>query len=435
MHSTSINSTNRNSSNTSGYRYRGGVDSHGGGSMHMLDDSDSLLVALLARHLLDHGMAFLARYISTLLYGNLDRDLSGNKNTVGNRLVNTVDLRYLSVNGNTFFNRPSFALGLGHGLVDGCALSDWLGVAHSLGNRSGNSVALLSGDLDTNRNSCALGYSNGTRNLNRDLATLTLSLSLAVGRGSSNSYGAGSNRDRSGSNWYSWGNGIEDGALSEEELCVSIGVGISFSFSICFTLNNSVLSGNDSRSSSTYNSTSRGNVKASSIQRQSSKWGSSRGNTIDGGKWKSGVSSSNMSNRNSLSSNMSNKTGRGVNMNLSLDTRLSDNINTLGGVAGLGDSLGLCSTLLLLRALLDGHHGALLLGNLGDNGVALGNCTGGAHLLRNRLQGGGTLLHISGGTLLLRYRLECGGTVLDTSGGTLLLALGTKQIKVLKSGI
>lgn len=254
MHSISINSANWNSLNTSGYRYRGGVDSHGGssvnvfdsvncgGSMHMLDDSDSLLVAHLARHLLDHGMAFLARYISTLLNWNLNRDLLGNKNTVGNRLVNTVDLRYLSVNGNTFFNGLSFALGLGHGFVDGCALSDWLRVAHSLGNRSGNNIALLSWDLDTNRSSCALGYSNGTRNLNRDLATLTLSMSLAVGRGSSNSYGGSSNwnsSDRSGSNWYSWGNGIEDGALSKEELCVSISVGISFS--ICFTLNYSIL--------------------------------------------------------------------------------------------------------------------------------------------------------------------------------------------------
>lgn len=254
MHSISINSANWNSLNTSGYRYWGGVDSHGGssvnvfdsvncrGSMHMLDDSDSLLVAHLARHLLDHGMAFLARYISTLLNWNLNRDLLGNKNTVGNRLVNTVDLRYLSVNGNTFFNGLSFALGLGHGFVDGCALSDWLRVAHSLGNRSGNNIALLSWDLDTNRSSCALGYSNGTRNLNRDLATLTLSMSLAVGRGSSNSYGGSSNwnrSDRSGSNWYSWGNGIEDGALSKEELCVSISVGISFS--ICFTLNYSIL--------------------------------------------------------------------------------------------------------------------------------------------------------------------------------------------------
>lgn len=109
-------------------------------------------------------------------------------------------------------------------------------------------------------------------------------------------------------------------------------------------------------------------MKVSSIQRQSCKWGSSRGNTIDGGKWKGCRSSSkmsngnslsgnmsngnglscNMSNRNSLSSNMSNKTGRGVNMNLSLDTRMSDNIDTLSGVASLCDSLGLCSTLLLL---------------------------------------------------------------------------------------
>lgn len=224
MHSISINSTNRNSLNTSGYRYRGGVDSHGGSSVNCncgcsmyMFDSDGLLVAHLASHLLDNGMAFLARYISTLLNWNLNGDLLGNKNTVGNRLVNTVNLRYLSINGNTFFNRLSFALGLGHGFVNSGTLSDWLGVAHSLGNRSGNKLTVLSGYLDTNRNICALGYSNCTRNLNRDLATLTLSLSLAVGRGSSNSYGTGSNwnsSDRTGSNWYSRGNGIEDGALS-----------------------------------------------------------------------------------------------------------------------------------------------------------------------------------------------------------------------------
>lgn len=247
MYSISIKSTNRNSLYTSGYRNGGSMDSYsgssvncnGGGSMYMLD-SDSLLVAHLASHLLDHWMAFLMRYISTFLNWNLNRDLPGNKNTVGNRFVNTVDLRYLSVNGNTFFNRLSFALGLGYGSVDSCTLSDWLGVAHSFWNRSRNNIALLPGYLNTDRNSCALRYSNGTRNLNWDLAALTLSCSLAVSRGGSNSYGTGSNwksSNRTGSNRYSWCNSIEDGALSQKELCISVGI----SFSICFTLNNSIL--------------------------------------------------------------------------------------------------------------------------------------------------------------------------------------------------
>jgi hypothetical protein len=55
-----------------------------------------------------------------------------------------------------------------------------------------------------------------------------------------------------------------------------------------------------------------------------------------------------LSNGNSMSSNMSNKSARGVNMNLSFDTRMCDNIDTLGGVASLCDSLGLCDALLLL---------------------------------------------------------------------------------------
>ena len=109
-------------------------------------------------------------------------------------------------------------------------------------------------------------------------------------------------------------------------------------------------------------------MKIGSIQRQSSERGSSRSNTADGGQWKGSRSSSKLSNRNSLSckmsngnslsckmsngnslsSNMSNKSAGGVNMNLSFDTRMCDNINTLGGVASLCDSLGLCDALLLL---------------------------------------------------------------------------------------
>jgi hypothetical protein len=113
-------------------------------------------------------------------------------------------------------------------------------------------------------------------------------------------------------------------------------------------------------------------------------------------------------------------------MNLSLHTGLSNNIDTLGGVAGFSHSLGLSDALLLLCALLLGHNGALVLGHLPDGVGALGNGAGVALLLGNSLDGVGALLDTSGGALLLRYRLECGGAVLHRSGGALLLVLGNK---------
>merc|ERR1719215_705619 len=52
---------------------RSSVNCNGGSSMYMLD-SDSLLVAHLASHLLDHWMAFLMRYITPYRNGNLKTD-------------------------------------------------------------------------------------------------------------------------------------------------------------------------------------------------------------------------------------------------------------------------------------------------------------------------------------------------------------------------
>jgi len=236
-----INSTMGNSLDTSSYRYsRSYVDSTycvNRGGNHMLYNLNSFLVADLTGMLFNDRVAFLTGHISALLNWNLDRDLSGDGDTVSHRLVNTLNLRYLFVDGNTLFNWLWHTFGLGNWSVDCVALGYSPGVAHGLGNLSGNNIATLLGYLYTNRNSSTPRYSNGAWNLDGDLTALTLSDSSAVGRSSSNTSNDGCSINGGNTQRYSRLKGTNERTVSKEELRISFGI----SLSISFALNNSIL--------------------------------------------------------------------------------------------------------------------------------------------------------------------------------------------------
>lgn len=241
MNLISINSTMGNSLDTSGYRYsRSCVDSMycvNRGSNHMLYNFNSFLVAHLTGMLFNDRVAFLTGYISALLNWNLDRNLSGDGDTVSDRLVDTLNLRYLFVDGNTLLNWFGNTFGLGNWSVDCIALGYSPGVAHGLGNLSGNNIATLLGYLYTNRHSSTLGYSNGAWNLDGNLTALTLSNSSAVGRTSSNTSNDGCSSNGGNTQRYSRLKGTNERTVSKEELRISFG----FSLGISFALNNSIL--------------------------------------------------------------------------------------------------------------------------------------------------------------------------------------------------
>merc|ERR1719290_326052 len=80
----------------------------------------------------------------------------------------------------------------------------------------------------------------------------------------------------------------------------------------------------------------------------------------------------------------------------------SDILALLGG-GGVDNSVGLCGALLLAGALLFIHNGALLLGNIFVDGVALRNSSSGTLFFGHTSDCGSTLRYSCGVAFLLRF--------------------------------
>lgn len=237
-----INSTMGHSFHTSSNRHsRSSVvvdstDCVNRGSMHMLYNLNGFLMTHLTGLLFNDRVTILTGDISTLLNRHLDWHLLWNEDTVSDRLVNTINLGYLFVYGDTLLNWLGLACGLGHWSVDCIALCYSLLDTVGFWDLSGHNTALLSWYLNTNRNSCTPRHSNGTGNLDGNLTALTLSNSSAVGRTSRNTTDNWSSRDGCSSQRNSRSKSTNKRTVSKKELRISLGV----SFSISFTLYKSI---------------------------------------------------------------------------------------------------------------------------------------------------------------------------------------------------
>jgi len=355
-----------------------GNSSHGSGNGNRFDshghwlNSHSNSFANFPWDLLVDGVAYLTRNRIALLDGDLDRDGPGNINALGDRLVDTVGFRHLS--------------------VDGGALGDGLRLAHGLGYLSGDDSALLPGNIHADGDGHTPGDSNLSGDLHRDLSALPLSNGLA-------DWGLGSHWNwSSNSNWgcncnlasrQSRSNSTSKRTKPKESIGISIGIGISISISISISLVLGVnkSSGNGSSNNGGDTSDSSGDTGNNRGTHSSSSDGSSHGST----------------------NSMSNNSRVRLNGNLGLSAGLSGDVLALLGVGGVNNGLCLGGALLLGGTLLLLHGGALLLRDLLDDVGALGNVPGGTLLLRNILYNGGTLRDRGSGTLLLTLGDEVGG--------------------------
>lgn len=302
-------------------------------------------------HLLMNRVADLTGHVDTFLDGDLDGHLLGDVDTFCHSSVNTV--------------------GLGDLGVDGGAFSDRFRVADGLGHTPADSGALLTRNLHTRRNGHTRGDRNLSGNLDRDLAALSLSDGL-TGRGGS----GGNNLARC--------QRVNEVTVSEElSVSFSICLGLSVSLSLHEPLGNN--SGSTNNTGVTEMLGSRGNKLRSSCNKL----------------WSSGNELGSRGNKLGSSSNMSNNGAVRLERNLGLCAGLLNDVLTLLGVGCVHHGVGLSGALLLGGALVFIDSGALLLWDLLDDVVALGDGRGGALLLRDVPESGCALRDGPGCTLLL----------------------------------
>lgn len=297
-------------------------------------------------------------------------------------------------------------------------------------------------DRHTLGHSHAVGHSHSPQGLHGHLSALTLNLLLTRS-------GGGMAGRRANSDSRSVGERSNGGQTSEEELRISLSLGLSVSLALGDPGGEGVKAeSTDQRSNSSGGGGQNGRAdrRANSVGPNTIKSSNTRGNTRGNTSNKAGVNNSSGGN---TSNSHGGKLGSGdkglVGDHLALDSHLGlelgadlgDDVPALLGEAGLGHGLGLSSALLGLCALLLG--GALLLGDGPGHVLALG--LGGAHglvsadllshgvadLLGHLLHNVGALLLTPGGALLLGH--------LSVHSGALLLSVGAALLPGLCPGL